>query len=84
LKILNTSASLFQNDEANSRMHQLQTVGEDYYVNWLYTNKVAYLQAGYWPLVWGSAGLLRPIINKNKIILIDYQCPARHQSLELD
>ena len=43
LKVMNTTAALFRADEANSRIHLLQTVGDSYTRNWLYTNKLPYL-----------------------------------------
>lgn len=78
---LNNTVELFKTDEANNRIQTLQTIGHEYSKTWLYANKMVFLQAQYWPLVWGSAGLLRPKLNTAKFILIDYVCPARPNSL---
>jgi hypothetical protein len=50
----------------------------------MYTNKLVYLQAQYWPLVWGSCGLLRPKIDSSKLVMVDYVCPSRPNSLLMD
>ena len=84
LASLNISSTLFESDTANNRIVKLQTIGQNYEKTWLYTNKLVYLQAQYWPLVWASAGLLRPKIDSAKLVLIDFMCPARPNSLELD
>lgn len=45
---------------------------------------MVYLQSQYWPLVWGSAGLLRPDLDSSKVVVIDHYCPARTNTLEFD
>ena len=57
---MNASVENFGADTANDRIEILQTISPNYEKAWLYTNKLPFLQSQYWPLVWGSAGLLRP------------------------
>lgn len=64
-------------DPENDFIEILSVTSNDYFRNWVYTNRFPYIQAQVWPISAVSFGVLKPKTTKTRLFISDSQCPGR-------